>query len=211
MSSPANTARKPSDVFREVYETGIWSPLPWNSGSGSDPETEGRQYVNAISTLIKFNRIKHVVDLGCGDGRILAGIAFNCPGVKFVGVDCCEELIRGLDQRLPHHDWIVNEMATKGNIWNLPRLPKCLYLMKDVLHHWETERILFFLDQMVGQFGVVPHNSQFIITQDDKQKSPDEDCPLGGYRALAGRMFPLALYRPEHLLSYQHKSMWQLA
>lgn len=98
-------------------------------------------------------------------------------------------------------------MATTQDLWQIPLLPRSLYLVKDVMHHWETERILFFLDQMVGKNRLLTQDSVLLVTNDCRQVSPADDCTLGGYRALCHTMFPLAQYRPRVILEYLHKSI----
>lgn len=201
MNTPSATAslpRTPSEVFRHIYESGVWHRQPWNSGNASDPNGEGAQYVSIITAIIKIAGIKSVADLGTGDGRIIAAIASNCPGLTVTGYDCCYELIEKNRKAMPHHYWMETDIE------NFTYPLNCyLILLKDVLHHWPSEMIVKF-------FSRLKHTGQrrtFIITQDREQAGPDADCELGGYRALNYKMYPLAQFKPRHIVDYQHKSM----
>jgi SAM-dependent methyltransferase len=47
-----------------------------------------------IANIVKRNNIKSVLELGCNSGRNLKAIYEQCPDVKVVGVDICEEAIK---------------------------------------------------------------------------------------------------------------------
>jgi SAM-dependent methyltransferase len=64
-------------IFSDIYENNRWGGEPgsYDSGSGSRPDITG-PYISIIRKLIHTERVKHIVDLGCGDfevaGRILS-------------------------------------------------------------------------------------------------------------------------------------------
>ena len=203
MDSPTSTDRSPEAIFSEIYTSGLWSPTKWNSGSGSDPGNEGAPYGFLIPALIKAMEAKTVVDLGCGDGRILASLAVDCPGVTFHGVDCCSHLINHLRNVLPHHHWHHNQLTSLHDFDQIPDAD--IYLTKDLFHHWPTANItnLIYYLQCNG-LGVL------IATQDRYQDERVTDCEMGGYRALSGSMQPWKGFQPQLLANYLHKAVWLL-
>lgn len=203
MSSPASIERKPSDVFRDIYVNGEWGPA-WSSGSGSDPNKEGKTYCQLIPALLKVMKAQVVVDLGCGDGRILASIACELPEVKFWGVDCVAEQIERLRKLMPHHFWQMNEL---DNISDFNKIPVAdVYLIKDVLHHWPNDRIVTLLEYLRKRFALQGRGA-LIATQDVNQGTAD-DCQLGAYRALDGAKDPLKQFSPLLLTKYLHKAVY---
>lgn len=192
----------PEKVFSEIYTNGLWSPNPWNSGPGSDPDGEGEEYCRIICTALLSMNANRVVDLGCGDGRVLARLAAMLPKIEFIGLDCCPEVIKSCAATWPRLLWEVNDLS---NFSNIPRAS--VYLMKDVLHHWPTARI----DQLFHELDT--YGLTLIATQDSNQakdagNSNDyDDCPLGGYRPLSEKSYPFNAYQPAVLARYLHKSI----
>jgi SAM-dependent methyltransferase len=87
-----NAHRTLADVFEDIYRRGGWGGAPgeWCSGSGSASEqTAG--YLAAVAVFVRERGVRSVVDLGCGDFCVGAGIA--ALGVDYTGVDIVPGLI----------------------------------------------------------------------------------------------------------------------
>ena len=201
LSSPAPA---PAQVFSTIYQSGLWSPNPYDSGPGSYPGGEGKEYCQIMPAVLKAMRVRRVLDIGCGDGRILANVAAQCPGIEFTGVDCVDEVIKSCAVTWPFVRWEVNDLSDLTTLptWSgIYHRDADIVLMKDVLHHWPTNEI----HRILGFF--VEKCIPVIATQDCQGAQDDQDCELGGFRALSAKTEPLHAYGPVLLAEYLHKSI----
>jgi len=116
------------DVFK-VWDYGH------GSGEGSDP-TYAKTYIDFVSTFVRENNVRTVVDLGCGDFRIGSSI------------DWGEATVVGVDASLPH---ITNHREKfkddprfsfiHADVRSFDASGFDLAVMKDVIQHWPTAHI----------------------------------------------------------------------
>lgn len=85
-----------------------------------------------------------VLDVGCGNGRLLLGLPEN---VNYTGLDISRELLKEAESAHPNHKFIETDI-TKEQIWkNLPRYDYIFCIA--VIHHLPTKKDqLFVLDQI---------------------------------------------------------------
>jgi SAM-dependent methyltransferase len=74
------------EIFSDIYENNRWGGEPGNyvSGIGSLPDTT-RSYISVLRALIRRERVKYIVDLGCGDFEVARRIL--SPELSYVGCD----------------------------------------------------------------------------------------------------------------------------
>jgi SAM-dependent methyltransferase len=79
-------------VFSEIYATNQWGGKPgsYESGSGSRPDVTA-PYVSAVQDLIQRERVRSIVDLGCGDFEV--GRRLLSPELSYIGCDIVPSLI----------------------------------------------------------------------------------------------------------------------
>lgn len=182
-----------SDVFQEIYVKRLWGPAAL-SGTGSTLK-EGQLYIDTVNKLIRSNGYQSVIDLGCGDGLI--GSKIECA--EYLGIDCYPRLTQLNIGRFRKNyltlDFYRNyDIIPSGDI----------LLIKDVFHHWPNAMVTEFLDNLIRS----KHKWQAIIMcQDSKQIQPQQDCHLGGYRALSFDMEPLSRYPVENRVKVHHKEL----
>jgi hypothetical protein len=88
-----NYTRPIKEVFTRVYEE-----HQWGGGSGEYCSGSGSSFLHAsgyaavVKQLIEEKGITTVVDLGCGD--FVVGKALQTDGVKYIGIDIVDGLIR---------------------------------------------------------------------------------------------------------------------
>jgi len=85
-----------------------------------------------------------VLDVGCGNGRLLMGLPRN---TKYTGLDISKELLREAQKAHPEYKFIEADI-TKDSAWkNLPQFDYIYSIA--VLHHLPTEKDqLFVLEQI---------------------------------------------------------------
>jgi SAM-dependent methyltransferase len=74
------------EIFSDIYEKNRWGGEPGSyvSGSGSRPDIIG-PYISVLRALIRSERVKCIVDLGCGDFEVAHRIL--SPELNYVGCD----------------------------------------------------------------------------------------------------------------------------
>jgi SAM-dependent methyltransferase len=84
MTNSRGKSRK--EIFSDIYENNRWGGEPGSyvSGIGSRPDV-AESYVSVVRALISSERVKYVVDLGCGDFEVARRIL--SPELRYVGCD----------------------------------------------------------------------------------------------------------------------------
>jgi hypothetical protein len=183
--------RDPAKVFTALYGKKVWGD---GSGAGSN-SVESLPYLHAINSLIAFSSTRSVVDLGSGDGFIGSKIQTEV----YTGLDIHAPSIAHCQKAFPERNWL--QMDFYHNRENIPAGD--LLLAKDVFHHWPNEWIREFLLFV----WTSKRWKRFVFTQDRNQIHPNQDCHLGGYRALDRALLPLAGFPVREALRYLHKSI----
>lgn len=121
--------------FTRIYATDEWNG---GSGEGSFP-VHTRGYVRFLERFIRHNKIRSVLDFGCGDWQFSRSVDWQ--GARYTGVDIVPPVIernRAAFQR----EGVAFALYT-GNADELPEAD--LLIAKDVLQHWSNDTIAAFL------------------------------------------------------------------
>lgn len=197
----------PRTIFASLYESGAWDGGKVDSsGKGADLE-ERRPYVDHVVRLFGMIKPKSVVDLGSGDGRVLADVASQYPKAKYVGADVYAPHLKMLKSKLKHHEWLNLDFT------DVAKIPAAdVWLCKDVLHHWPNEIVAAFLRDVF----TTKRCKTLVLCFDCNQRFDGETCPLGGYRAMNTEWRPLrdVLIFPgvnvDARVNFLHKSILQI-
>ncbi len=193
------------EIFTNIYDTKVWGDnrnpeYSGSSGSGSEINFNQDTYVYFLKKYITENKIKTVVDLGCGD--------FNCGkliydelDVFYRGYDVYKKLINYNSKQylLPkytfvHLDFCNNKESIVGGD---------LCILKDVIQHWSLKDINEFLDYLVDSKKF----KYILICNCCSQRRDNTDIENGKWRALSCEYFPLKKYNPIKLYNYKTKEV----
>lgn len=187
------TNQPPTKAFAKVYASGVWGK---NLSSGSN-EKETAPYIETIQSLIDLSCVQKVVDLGCGDGFVSSRL----KSPEFVGVDCFEPHVKNLRLHFPAREWLLADLDA-----DFAALPSGdMALIKDVLHHWPSQLVYDWILRATKS-----KKWKWLVMTFDRDQNQD-DCRMGGYRALARDKFPLSrISGLRKICDYLHKSIYLL-
>jgi 2-polyprenyl-3-methyl-5-hydroxy-6-metoxy-1,4-benzoquinol methylase len=64
-----------------------------------------------IKKIIEKEKIKAMIDLGCGDGEIIQAVKKEFPLVKITGVDISPRRINGLKKKFPQENFYIKDIC----------------------------------------------------------------------------------------------------
>ncbi len=139
------TAEKPRfgelRVFDEIYQTHFWGN---GSGSGSSPDAT-LPYREFLTRYLRDNRIRSVVDLGCGDWQFSRLIDWS--GIRYHGFDAAKRVV------LSNLEEFSNENVTFSVMESYEAIPTAeLLIIKDVLQHLSNQEINRIVQELIPRF-----------------------------------------------------------
>lgn len=156
-----------STAFTHIYDNKIWG-----EGSGASAPDLTRPYMKMLTDFIHNNRVKSVVDVGCGDWQFSR--AMDWSGVRYYGFDVVASVIEANGRQFASDTvtfHLLSEMA------NLPSAD--LVVCKDVLQHLPIADIQEHLDWFCTRYKYA------IVTNDIyPDESTNIDIEVGSCRAL---------------------------
>lgn len=187
--------RASADVFPAMYRRNVWGR---GSGMGS-VGPDAQDYGWLINTLATVGGWRSATDAGCGDGEILARLAFE----RYHGVDVYDGVIEANRRRFPDRTFAVADFYRDRDA--LP--PADVLLCRDVLHHWPNAMVTDFVT-WARSSGRWPW---LCFTQDVHQQADGDDTFLGGYRPLHPDMEPLKSLAPTRFVKIRDKTavLWR--
>jgi SAM-dependent methyltransferase len=126
--------------FETIYRTNEWGE-GCGSGLGAMPKWTG-PYRRYVQYFIKAQKVRSVVDVGCGDWQ--SSRLMNWSGIDYLGLDVVPFLVEKniKEYGSPTIRFRVRESHTEP-------LPEAdLLLVKDVMQHWSDKSIQEFLPLM---------------------------------------------------------------
>lgn len=183
-----------ADVFTAIYRQRKWGE---GSGGGST-DAATTVYRQFISDFIRKNKVKTVVDLGCGYWAFNDLIDWH--GATYTGIDVVEGVQYHNRANNGHDREFITADITKCDI------PACdLLIIKDVLIHWTNNEVKAFLKRKIPAKHV-------LITNDDRVAELNSDLIAPGeYRDIDITKPPFNAKAAVVLKwEYPHKSTWAL-
>ncbi|HET9194728.1 MAG TPA: class I SAM-dependent methyltransferase [Vicinamibacterales bacterium] len=160
-------------TFNRIYEEGVWGrdvAGKGTSGSGSSLEIT-RDYRAYLEEFIRTQRVRSIVDAGCGDWTFSSAIDWG--GASYLGVDVASDVIEANRRKYEKR----NVTFRVGDITE--ELPAAdLLISKDVLQHLPDALVDKFIRNNLkkGKYKWV------LLTNDRGTGNPD--IVPGGYRAI---------------------------
>lgn len=84
-------------IFKYIYDSGYW--IDYNIESNQSRSGKGSNYKrslflkNSLISFFKKNKVKNIVDIGCGDFNWMNGLLNKIDYETYLGVDIVEKLI----------------------------------------------------------------------------------------------------------------------
>lgn len=183
LSAREKNRAKHSDAFEGVYRRNVWSEgdestykLDYYSGSGSIPKNVP-MYLKLLQDIFNDNRFMTIVDLGCGDFKLMEKISVP-PKKSYKGFDVVDGLIKRNQKQYTKKNikfyYIEDLKDFKGQKADL-------LIIKDVMQHWSNRDIKYFLDNILPNFRYALITND---TQKDLSKQANVDISNGGHRLL---------------------------
>lgn len=99
----------PTDAFRQASRTNLWGGSESPSGPGSSlDQTAGLRV--ALPGLCRRYQVATLLDLPCGDGHWMAGVAL--PGIRYLGADLLPEVVARAAARSPERAFLQLDLTT---------------------------------------------------------------------------------------------------
>ena len=181
--------------FEEIYRRDLWGN---GSGEGSHPRhTSG--YVAFLQAFMAENRVRRVVDFGCGDWQVARQVDWT--GIHYIGVDIVPQVVEENRRRFAS-DNVEFRLLPEGGV-DLPEAD--LLMVKDVLQHWSDEAIQAFLPTL-RRFPLA------LVTNCVNPRGPtvNRQIPDGGFRCMDLREAPFHLNAEEVFTFAKQWSIWSL-
>lgn len=192
-------------IFTNIYETNEWGSngneeYNGSSGDGSTVDLNKDTYVPFLKKFITDNKIKKVVDLGCGD--FLCGkLIYDDLDVSYTGYDAYGKVIEHHNRHNtdPKYEFIHLDFCGKKE--EIKGGDMCI--LKDVIQHWSLKNIYEFLDYLV----LTRKFKYILICNCCAQFYDNPECPDGSWRQLSSNFFPLKRYLPTKVYEYHTKEV----
>ena len=163
-------------AFTEIYDKDLWGLATgeWSAARpGEEPEGERQaRLVALIESLIALNRIRSVVEFGCGYWSYAGRIDWS--GVEYDGFDVVEDVVASNNREHGRPNIRFHRIVDGVE---LPQAD--LLISKDVLQHLPTAHVQYYLAAFDARF-------KFMLIGNDVVPADNlnGDTRAGGYRAL---------------------------
>ena len=192
------------EIFTNIYENSMWgtnnnSEYKGSSGSGSEIDYNKNTYIPFIQKFILDNKIKTIVDLGCGDFKC-GPLIYDNLDILYTGYDAYNKIIQynSKQHSISKYNFIhLDFYNKKENIINSD-----LCILKDVLQHWKMNEIYLFLDYLID----TKKFKYILLCNCCNQKEND---PINNDRStpLSINFLPLKKYNPVKLYTFHSKEI----
>jgi SAM-dependent methyltransferase len=137
-------SKRLEEIFTEIYEKNIWGGKPGTFYSGTGTENPSTEiYIAALVRLINEERIQSVLDIGCGDFRIMNQVIAK-TNISYLGIDVVAPLVNDLERKFAT-DRVKFSVL---NAVNDPLPSAELVTIRQVLQHLNNAQIQSILNKV---------------------------------------------------------------
>ena len=176
------------EAFTEIYNKNLWGE---GSGPGSDPENS-KPYLGLLQTYLNSPKFTSIVDLGCGDWRLMATLIVPSNKI-YDGFDVVQSVI---DKNSKTYTKPNIHFHHIHNIIDFNNQKGDLLIVKDVLQHWPNKDIEYFIT------NILPNFKYALITHDFDRKNCNIDIKHGEFKFIDLEIAPFNMRGLEHLMDY---------
>lgn len=172
-------------AFDKIYTENLWSN---GSGPGSSPDFT-IEYRGFLERFFRLNRIRSIVDIGCGDWQFSRFMDF--AGARYVGLDVVESVIER--NRNLHARERVDFALMPPSLADVPSGD--LLIIKDVLQHLPDADIHAFVRELFPRyrFALITNSFEKLHTPRNVDVQPGEfrclDLTAAPYRVRGAYVF----------------------
>lgn len=144
MMCNANNDNDLNLIFDEIYTEQKW--YGGGSGEGSTIAFNQNTYIPFIRTYIDTHNITSVIDIGSGDCQCLH-MLYHDKDITYNGYDCSKTIITETKAKYENEKFRF-ELIDGNEVLLYIEKKVDLLIIKDVLQHWTTSRIVSFLHEL---------------------------------------------------------------
>lgn len=181
------------DTFTKIYATDAWGK---GSGAGSVP-AHCLEWINFVRRFIREEKVQSVVDLGCGDWQFSPYI-YHDLNVQYVGYDVVQPVIDENKRRWGAEGYEFEQLEFSTRVEDIREAD--LYILKDVLQHWSSDRVTHFLQEVLRTKTRL--KVLLLCNCAEPEDWPEDDICDGGWRPLLAARPPLCSFQPKVVLRF---------
>jgi SAM-dependent methyltransferase len=174
-----------AEAFRHAYRANLWGGDESPSGPGSALE-QTAELTRGLPGLCRRLSIRTLLDLPCGDGHWMSGIAL--PGVRYTGADLLPEVVARAAARRPDREFLALDLTAS------PLPAADLLLCRDCMVH------LSFADNALALENVRRSRITFLLATTFPEEPANRDIVTGDWRPLNLELMPFGFPPPLELL-----------
>ncbi|SFN17855.1 Methyltransferase domain-containing protein [Chitinophaga sp. YR627] len=132
------------EIFSDIYKNNDWGGEPGEFYSGDGTYSPNIPlYVNLVESLIKEKNIQSVLDIGCGDFRVMSQVVEKVD-INYTGADVVPDLIKRNQEKFANARIQFMELNAVDD-----ELPKAdLVTIRQVLQHLSNDQITKILGKL---------------------------------------------------------------
>lgn len=194
-SAPKPTAHNEKKVFSDIYKDHAWAGGDeTRSGSGSTLQST-QLTVPRLIKLIDDLKIKHLLDIGCGDGHWMLKVIPHLA--RYEGADIVDDLIGSNRERAKSLGINHASYCVLNPILDVPNKADAI-LFRDVAIHLPNETVMKCFSNFVRSGSKYLITTNFADEPEDSKffKRLNGDVRIGGYRRISYDKAPFLLPPP---------------
>jgi len=191
-----NTNNLNKEIFTNIYKNGIWNNNDSNiplSGPGSSLEATS-DILSIIDNFIDDNKIKTIIDLGCGDLTwIPKSKFFNDSNISYTGIDIVNFLIESHKSKYPTKNFDCQDITEYKF-----KKEYDLIILRDVIFHLKNEQIIEIFKNIEGKFkyiGITTCTNKINLNEFDKWNYSQKNIHIEPFNIIDNSI--LNIYEPK--------------